>query len=163
MNKEQYIKAVMRELKVSPKEKKRIKKDLASHISAALEEGQEEQEILSTMGTPREQAEEFNLSLGQNAGKYSKKQKIIRIFLLSISSICGINLLLSLITMLKVFDIFQSENAALSIIGGSDGPTSIFIAGKISSPLFPCSSGVIFLSLFVFLLCTVMLFRIKKH
>ena len=41
----------------------------------------------------------------------------------------------------------QKENTAVSVIGGADGPTSIFIAGKLNGDNFMIVVGIILLIL----------------
>ncbi len=51
------------------------------------------------------------------------------------------------------------QTAAISIIGGADGPTSVFVAGKIGSGL-----GVLVIGLgIIFLLIGLYLFLKNKH
>lgn len=39
-------------------------------------------------------------------------------------------------SMIKaLFSVYTSDAAAISIIGGADGPTSIFLAGKVGPPM----------------------------
>lgn len=39
-------------------------------------------------------------------------------------------------SMIKaLFSVYTSDAAAISIIGGADGPTSIFLAGKVGPPV----------------------------
>ncbi len=39
-------------------------------------------------------------------------------------------------SMIKaLFSVYTSDEAAISIIGGADGPTSIFLAGKVGPPV----------------------------
>lgn len=37
--------------------------------------------------------------------------------------------------MRALFSVYTSDAAAISIIGGADGPTSIFLAGKVGPPV----------------------------
>lgn len=46
------------------------------------------------------------------------------------------------------------ENQALSVIGGADGPTAIFIAGKVGSPWYlGIIIGVIIAAFGIFMIC----------
>ena len=51
----------------------------------------------------------------------------------------------------------RSKNTAVSIIGGADGPTSIFIAGRISRPvlLYAATAGV--------LMATILYYIRRRH
>ena len=58
-------------------------------------------------------------------------KKIAGIVLLTIGAV------LALTGIAALFNINNSESAAkISIIGGADGPTAVFLAGKIGMPLF---------------------------
>lgn len=48
------------------------------------------------------------------------------------------------------------DQMAISIIGGADGPTSIFLAGKVGTggAIFPIVSGIVLLVIGIALWCT---------
>lgn len=60
MNREKYIKAVLKKLRCGGKKKKEIQRDLESDISGALENGESLENIMARMGSPASLAGEFN-------------------------------------------------------------------------------------------------------
>lgn len=56
----------------------------------------------------------------------------------------------------------NKEAASIGIIGGADGPTTMFITGKIAERLFLVNSYGIFLFIILLLLYKPMKFRIEK-
>ena len=60
MNKEKYIRLVLKNLKCSTAKKNEIKKELESDIVSAEESGEALDEIMARMGTPNSLAAEFN-------------------------------------------------------------------------------------------------------
>jgi len=57
-----------------------------------------------------------------------------------------------------LFSMYTSDVASISIIGGADGPTSIFLAGKVGAPM----DGLL-IALFVAVVVTVMYAVVKKR
>ena len=78
MNKDKYIKLVMKNLKCSHQQKRKIKIDLENDIAIAIKEGKSFEDIMKRMGSPIEVANEFNENLGV-ADKKSHKKLIIGI------------------------------------------------------------------------------------
>lgn len=60
MNQENYLKAIIKDLKCSKEKKLEIKRELESDIQTALASGESWQEIKERMGEPKEIAKEFN-------------------------------------------------------------------------------------------------------
>lgn len=52
----------------------------------------------------------------------------------------------------------QKENMAVSVIGGADGPTSVFIAGKLNGDMF---ISFIIIGIILLILAGVILYKIK--
>lgn len=52
----------------------------------------------------------------------------------------------------------QKENMAVSVIGGADGPTSIFIAGKLSRDMF---IYIIIIGIILLILAGVIIYKFK--
>ena len=59
----------------------------------------------------------------------------------------------------RIYTFIMQERMAVSIIGGADGPTSIFLAGKVGGT---SSMGIYLLSLLVILVGVGILIYIKK-
>ena len=65
MNRDKYVKAVIKKLKCSSRKKAEIKRELESNIQTALESDESWQQIEERMGTPYSQAMEFNENLSK--------------------------------------------------------------------------------------------------
>ena len=99
MTKEAYIRAVMRNLRLPRKIKKRIKNDLLSDFTARMETGETQEQIIKDMGTPDKVAAEFHENF---AGQLLPQRTPLDWFLL----IAGI--LFGAIALLKVLgEVFQ--------------------------------------------------------
>lgn len=79
MNKQRYIKTIIRKLKCSNQKKKEIKRELEADIQGGLENGEEWQQIEERMGNPYSQATEFNENLPETELKAFKRIKRIKI------------------------------------------------------------------------------------
>lgn len=75
MDREEYIKQVVKRLQCSSKKKREIEKQLDSHIGIGLAEGRRIEEILAEMGEPAELAQEFNDSFEEEEGKRAKGRR----------------------------------------------------------------------------------------
>lgn len=115
MNKERYIRKILRGIKVTSQTKKRIKHDLRTELESKEEAGLTIDEVISQKGTPEKVADRFNQSyIGTDMYRQYYTQKsliIVAIVFLAIS----------------VFTFFLTQDASIGIIGGADGPTKIFI------------------------------------
>lgn len=127
-----YVNAIERHLHMSLKMKARINSDLATEIHLRMEAGATADEVIQEMGRPKEVAERFNEEMGAKMGKKS----YISITFLCLAVFCTAMFLVFLIGgIIENQRITQEiKEASVSIIGGADGPTSVFIAGKISTP-----------------------------
>lgn len=74
MNK-RYINQIVKRLQCSKSKRNEIKGRLTADFLSELESGENAQEIMRRMGTPREIAEEFNLSFSEEEKKKYKKEK----------------------------------------------------------------------------------------
>lgn len=79
MNAEKYAKQVARHLKCSGKRKQEIRRQIASEIQAAMEEGGFLEQVLQGMGEPRALAAEFNESFSEREKKAAKRAKLWKI------------------------------------------------------------------------------------
>lgn len=84
MEREAYIKQIMKQLKCSKGKRQEIKKDLTMDILAAEENGETLENIKKRMGTPTEIAVEFNSNFSEEERKKYKKE-IRRKRILSVS------------------------------------------------------------------------------
>lgn len=72
---EKYLKQITKKLKCSKAQREEIKKQLASDIMDAAENGATEEELRKRMGTPAEIAEEFNRSFPDSEHKKYRIEK----------------------------------------------------------------------------------------
>ena len=75
LDKEKYVKAVVKKVKCTSSKKKEIEKQLLSDISIALEAGESLEDVLENMGSVSEVAGEFNSNLSEEEMKKAKVQK----------------------------------------------------------------------------------------
>lgn len=89
-NKMEYVRAVVKRVQCSSVKKKEIEKQLLSDITAAEEAGGNRKDILESMGSAAEMAEEFNSNLSEDELKRYKRQKAIKIASIVIILIIGL-------------------------------------------------------------------------
>ena len=77
MNREQYIKAILKKLKCGSEKKKEIRKELESDIAGALEAGETMEEIMKRMGDASFVASEFNNNFSEKELVKAKQKKIL--------------------------------------------------------------------------------------
>lgn len=136
-----YVNAIERHLHMPVKMKARINSDLATEIHLRMEEGANADEIIREMGSPEEVAERFNEELGT---KKEGKNFLSVLFLCLAIFAAGMFLVFTIGGFIENQRIERElQEASVSIIGGADGPTSIFLAGKISAP----GKGIIILGI----------------
>ena len=120
---ERYLKSVKRKLRLPPHIKTRVMSDLISSIQSRQEEGNTDEEIFAELGSPSEAAAELNAQMQEYAYKKSPWRWLcLAGILLSAAALFrgGVNLALSLFT-------FFLSKQSIGIVGGADGPTTIFI------------------------------------
>lgn len=165
MKKEQFIKNLRYSLRKLKKDER--EKYLAYYeeiISDMIENGVSEEEAVAHQGETKEIAEEI---LRENAVKREFKIGWIGTVLIILTLLCG---MVSGYLMYQEYQI-KSEfaeihteiaNETVSITGGSDGPTSVFLAGKITFPVRP---DILFVITLLLLAATAFYFmrKIKKN
>lgn len=144
MNKHTFLKTLkkhLRKLKHSE-----IQKNISYYeelLSDMLENGATEAEALEKIGSPKKLAQEI---LQNTAPECFKKKDIIGTVLIAVSIFFIAVILLVEFCFhtysLSAITIFTGN---VSVIGSSDGPTSIFLAGKIGRPfaLFAAAAATI--------------------
>ncbi len=96
MNKESYVKSVVKKLECTAAQKKQIYKELCANIESEKSQGESWDSIEKRMGTPQEAAGEFNENFSEEERKKARREKKIRM----ISIITGIFLLVVLLLVL---------------------------------------------------------------
>ena len=119
-------------------------------ISDIVESGESEEEAISRQGNPEQIAREI---LANSNPEYMKNKDWKGITLL-ISSV--LLLLASMVSTFILLGFKNSVRASISIIGGADGPTSIFLAGTFGIP------WGIYIATAVVVVVTIIYF-IRKH
>ena len=121
---ERYLRSVKRKLRLPPDIKTRVMSDLISSIQSRQEAGNTDEEIFAELGSPSEAAAELNAQMQEYAYKKSPWRWLcLAGILLSAAALFrgGANLALSLCA-------FLISKQSVGIVGGVDGPTTIFIA-----------------------------------
>ena len=122
MKKDEYIKSILKGIKVTYKTKERIKYDLQTEFNEKEETGMTIEQIIIQKGNPKNVADEFNQSYGNEEMRrqyfLQKSMKIVSVVLLSISVI---------MFLINTFGgtLFMQD---IAIIGGADGPTNIIVS-----------------------------------
>ena len=136
MTKEAYIRAVMRNLRLPRKIKKRIKNDLLSDFTARIEAGETQEQIIKDMGTPDIVAAEFHENF---AGQLLPQRTPLDWFLLIAGILFGAIALLKVLGEVLLPAVLSALFAGgpafpedVAIIGGADGPTAVFVTGSLA-------------------------------
>ncbi len=125
-----YMTAIENQLQVPPKMAARISSDLGTDFHARMETGKTADQVMEEMGTPREAALRINQEfLEENQTHTGRKAGIL----------CCLGALLGLLAVLwlviPLTRAIETNAWVISAIGGADGPTAIFIAGKVNTVL----------------------------
>ena len=131
MTEKQYINRMMHHLHLPKEQRERVREDLSQDIRAALDNGETMEQIVARMGKPYHLATELEQNYLGEAAPMPKAKKFLRVA--SIIAIIGaaFSLVSNGIQMLVIRAI-SSEAASIGIIGGADGPTSIFVTTAIA-------------------------------
>lgn len=132
-----YVNAIERRLNLPPEVKARVMSDFASSIAARREAGQGDEEIYAEFGSPNKAAADLNEQMKEFAYRKSPWRYVFAVLALY----GGIRLFSSLLPQLMYWGLrlrasFQPNAASVGIIGGADGPTTIFITRPDSTTIF---------------------------
>lgn len=147
MNKQEFLKGLKRKLK--PLKKEECDKYIEYYdeiISDIVESGVSEEKAITRQGSIEQIAEEILA----NVNPTSLKSKDWRAIALTVASVI---LLLSCVVLLCLQMQFSMNwNTSVGIIGGADGPTSIFLVGKIGKPwgLYVATAVVVVVTIIYF-------------
>ena len=130
MTEKKYINSVMHHLHLPKDLRSRVREDLSQDIRAALDNGETMEQIVTRMGKPYHLATELEQNYLGEVAPMPKGKKFLRVA--SIIAIIGaaFSLVSNGIQMLIIRSI-TNEAASIGIIGGADGPTSIFVTTAI--------------------------------
>ena len=126
MNKEKYLRAIRRRLNMPKELKDRVMTDFAGSIDARMELGQSEADIFAELGTPKQVAKDLN----EQMKEYTYKKSPWRWACLILAVFSGLCLVYQGYANLLLILFNKANNASIGIIGGADGPTSVFITTK---------------------------------
>ena len=157
MNREKYLRSVRRRLNMPKALKDRVMEDFISSIDARMEDGQEEATVLAELGTPKEAARELNRQMEE----YTFRKSPWRWVCLGFSVLSALCLAYQGLTglLLMLFTKTYNTAASIGVIGGADGPTSIFIAT--SNKVSP-TAGVYALVLILSIVGFILLSRLTR-
>ena len=123
-----YLAHVSRRLRFPKETRKRICSDLHTTILAKLEAGFSEKEILRELGDPKALAAEFHAQMPELIQKNTPLRFVcLAAAILSALVLCG-----KLLLHFFVDDFINGMTRSIGIIGGADGPTSVFITTSVS-------------------------------
>ena len=146
---QRYLKAIRRRLNLPGEIRDRVISDLRSSIQERREAGQTDREILSELGTPAQAAADLNRQMEEFT--YVKSPWRWLCLVLAIGS--GLSLLwgggLSFLTWL-LNHLTQAEANSIGIIGGVDGPTTVFVTASPDAWLYQLGMCLLLLVMGVF-------------
>lgn len=127
-----YLKRIGRRLNLPKDIRQRVMSDFSSSVEARREAGQTDAGIMAELGEPKKVAAELN----EQMKEYAYRKSPWRFAFLAAAVLSGgwlvlyqlmlrAGMLLDTLTM----TFSPNESASVGIIGGADGPTSIFVAG----------------------------------
>ena len=131
MTEKQYINRVMHHLHLPAELRTRVREDLTQDIRAALENGETMEQIINRMGKPNHLAAELEQNYLGECAPMPKRKKFLRVAAIIAIIASAFSLLSNGIKML-IINAISNEAASIGIIGGADGPTSIFVATSIA-------------------------------
>lgn len=120
--KAQYMKQVKKELHIAARAKKEILRDLDEMFSSAMEHGENEQQVIERLGTPREFADNIAEQFGIDHTALRRRKKFIS----------SVTALLVAVAAFLIYALAGSENAPKGAIGQADAMTNIQVQGGIS-------------------------------
>ena len=137
MKMENYLRAIRRRLNMPNEMKDRVMTDFTSSIQARTEDGQSEDAIMAEFGTPKKAAADLN----EQMQEYTYRKSPWRWGCLALAIISGLCLAYRGLPGLLLALFNKANNASIGIIGGADGPTSVFVTTAATDGSFP-SAGL---------------------
>ena len=136
MDKKKYLRAVSRRLNLPREIKRRVMTDFESDLESRLEAGMAWEAVLVEMGSPRKAAAELNAQMKEYAYRKSPWRFLFGAAALLSGGWMILYVILQRFGMLLStlqWNFSPGEAASIGIIGGADGPTSIFVTGVTST------------------------------
>jgi hypothetical protein len=110
MNKDLYIRRIIRSLHCNNAKKREIEKQLKTDIAIRMEQGESMEEIIAEMGSPEEFAEGFGENLSDSEWRRYRRGRIFRIILVVCIALAAIVGLLYYYVFPKTGDISESAD-----------------------------------------------------
>lgn len=128
-----YVTAVERRLNLPREVRARVMSDFSSSIAARREAGQSDEEIYAEFGAPSKAAADLN----EQMKEFTYRKSPWRFGFAALAVWGGLTLLRLLIPQLmhwgfRLSALFRPEASSIGIIGGADGPTTIFVTSPVS-------------------------------
>ena len=133
---EKYLNSVKRRLNLPIEVRQRVMSDMITSICVRHEQGESFEKIIASLGTPRFAAGELNSQMSE----YTYRKSPAR-YVFLIVSILGALWLISLIFAAIWPGFSFAVPNSIGIIGGADGPTSIYVTS--SSSMFEILMSII--------------------
>ena len=151
MGKKQFLRELNRKLRTLEKsERRRYLDDYEEMIADMVEGGLTEEEAVSRLGSP----EKIGETLLENTKPESRRRiDVPGTLLAALSLVLTVVSVWRYLTIRSIFGTFAGlSEQSVSVIGGADGPTSIFVAGKVSQPLglYAVTACLILVTVFYF-------------
>ena len=119
-----YVNRLERRLRLPVENKARINEDIGTEIHLRMESGKTANQVIEEMGSPEKVAEHFN----EEYSECQVKRNPVRFIFLGVAVLIGLGYIICGIDAWYAHR--QMEGLTGAIIGGADGPTAIFLAGK---------------------------------
>ena len=123
---DKYLRSVRRRLNMPKELKDRVMTDFTGSLEARMESGQSFEEILAELGSPKQAAKELNLQMKD----YTYQKSPWRWGCLVLAVFSGLCLVYNGYANLLLMLFNNANNASIGIIGGADGPTSVFVTTR---------------------------------
>ena len=128
-----YLRAVKWRLNLPKEIRRRVMSDFEGDVDARLEAGMTWEAVLEELGNPRKAAADLNVQMKEYAYRKSPWRYLFGVMAVLSGGWLILYAILQKFGMLLNtlrWSFSPNEAASIGIIGGSDGPTAIFVTGK---------------------------------
>lgn len=151
-----YLRQVLRKLNLPGSIRRRISNDLKTSMLGKQETGMTDREIIACMGSPKEVAAEFHEQMPECC--YRKHP--LRFVCLGLSVLSFLALIYEFLINRLLTGLLNTNAESIGIIGGADGPTTVFITSTVRKGLSP--DTLVFLTVMILGLVGYFWFRRRK-
>ncbi|MEG2403836.1 MAG: sodium ion-translocating decarboxylase subunit beta [Oscillospiraceae bacterium] len=131
MTEKEYIKSILKNVYLRRDIKKRVAADLENDIFSRRTAGEDMNTIIQDMGAPISVAQSLNDEMSEFAVPKRSLTQILLLFIIIAASatlVWGVGTAMEFIANIPFI---PNKAASIGVIGGADGPTSIFVASNI--------------------------------